>query len=201
MSSFGHTASGLLCSHGSKLDECVPRAKLPKRALPPSIRSQLKLAPVIGHDIDESYDALKNAWEFWSPGQGVVMQRGAYTNSYSAGNQKHFLKRGSGIGKQTDIWRCSESHAFINRHRGNVSAEPERGFVRDKKDWNIAWRGGMRVGSSSSIQGSITRPDTTAYDSILINDVSSKNGTNSSRPGGGGSTLGHRGNRAIGVGL
>ena len=34
--SHGYTASGLQCSHGSKLDENLPRAKMPKRALPPS---------------------------------------------------------------------------------------------------------------------------------------------------------------------
>lgn len=38
---YGTTASGLQCSWGSKLDETVPRAKKPSRALPPELREKL----------------------------------------------------------------------------------------------------------------------------------------------------------------
>ena len=35
------TAGGLICSHGSDLDTRIPRAKMPKSALPQSLRIKL----------------------------------------------------------------------------------------------------------------------------------------------------------------
>lgn len=77
--------SGLQCSWGSKLDETVARPKMPRSALPPEIRAKLGL----GKRGTETQDA-----EFYKHGQQI--QRGATTQNYSAGNQKHFLKRSSG---------------------------------------------------------------------------------------------------------
>ena len=37
------SASGLMCSHGSELDARIPRAKMPKTALPPELRRKMGL--------------------------------------------------------------------------------------------------------------------------------------------------------------
>lgn len=77
--------TGLRCSWGSELDFQVPRAKMPSTALPPSVRQSMGLAP--------RKDKNKN---YWKPGFGIAAQRGS-NNTYHAGNQKHFLKKGSGV--------------------------------------------------------------------------------------------------------
>ena len=62
----------------------------------------------------------------------MVAQRGANSYEYSAGNQKHYLRAGSGIGKQQDARRMSESHAFINRDRVALgNREPQRFAARN----------------------------------------------------------------------
>ena len=88
MAAYGRTASGLQCSWGSQLDATIPRPKVPKSALPPEIRAKLGLRDGRGEDAESK--------AYFKPGNSVAEQRGARTNEYCAGNQKHFLKRGSG---------------------------------------------------------------------------------------------------------
>lgn len=85
---YGVSSTGLQCSWGSKLDETVPRAKMPKCALPPEIRAKLGL--------DKKRQVNENGAYFKS-GFGVVKQKGSETQHYAAGNQKNFLKRRSGV--------------------------------------------------------------------------------------------------------
>ncbi|CAD7939672.1 unnamed protein product [Amoebophrya sp. A120] len=87
--SYGKTASGLQCAWGSKLDTAVPRPKMPKCALPPDVRAKMGLSV---HAREEA----KETKSYFASGSGVLEQRGAATDGYSAGNQKHFLKRRSG---------------------------------------------------------------------------------------------------------
>ncbi|CAD7941998.1 unnamed protein product [Amoebophrya sp. A25] len=87
---YGKTATGLQCSWGSQLDTNVPRAKMPKCALPPDVRAKMGLAK----DSREEAPATK---KYFTSGFGVQEKKGEQTATYSAGNQKHFLKRRSGV--------------------------------------------------------------------------------------------------------
>ena len=57
------TAGGLICSHGSDLDTRIPRAKMPKSALPQSLRIKLgfeKKNPRSYYLIEELNTQLEN---------------------------------------------------------------------------------------------------------------------------------------------
>mmetsp|Transcript_28579 Transcript_28579/g.51794 ORF Transcript_28579/g.51794 Transcript_28579/m.51794 type:complete len:215 (-) Transcript_28579:212-856(-) len=78
------TVSGLRCSHGSDLDTRIPRPKMPKRALPDSVRRKIKgskenCAPSSEHDND-----------VYKAGAGVLAPVGSAADG-------SFLKRGSGV--------------------------------------------------------------------------------------------------------
>lgn len=71
---------GLVCSHGSKLDEAIPRPKLPKTALPPELRKKMGLKPRTEDDSSDIYKA----------GSGVL-------NAAGSARDGKYLKKGSGV--------------------------------------------------------------------------------------------------------
>ena len=89
MVGFGSSASGLQCSWGSSLDEKIPRARMPKSALPPDVRAKLGFKRKVKGD-ENGGDA------YWKPGFGNKEVVRGKEDQYHAGNQKKFLRRGSG---------------------------------------------------------------------------------------------------------
>ena len=77
-----YSASGLRCSHGSDLDTTIPRARLPKTALPPELRARMGLTPRREEDASKS--------QFYTPGNGVLQAAGSAPDG-------GFLKGGSGV--------------------------------------------------------------------------------------------------------
>mmetsp|Transcript_32946 Transcript_32946/g.72556 ORF Transcript_32946/g.72556 Transcript_32946/m.72556 type:complete len:122 (-) Transcript_32946:1273-1638(-) len=75
------SASGLMCSHGSHMDEKIARPKMPKSALPPELRRKMGLAPRENEDKEN---------EIYKAGSGVLAMVGS-------GKDGTFLKRGSSI--------------------------------------------------------------------------------------------------------
>ena len=71
---------GLVCSHGSKLDESIPRPKLPKTALPPELRKKMGLKPRTDDDSSDIYKA----------GAGVL-------NAAGSARDGKYLKKRSGV--------------------------------------------------------------------------------------------------------
>ena len=89
------TAGGLICSHGSDLDTRIPRAKMPKSALPQSLRIKLgfeKKNPR-SKQMNSRYSDFVNPY---APGANVLKPRESSDGRYKAGCQKNFLRRGSG---------------------------------------------------------------------------------------------------------
>jgi hypothetical protein len=76
-------SSGLRCSHNSELDTKIPRAKLPKRALPDCLRKKLKGVKVEDCPNNDDVDVYK-------AGSGVLAPVGSAPDGT-------FLKRGSGV--------------------------------------------------------------------------------------------------------
>mmetsp|Transcript_23406 Transcript_23406/g.30454 ORF Transcript_23406/g.30454 Transcript_23406/m.30454 type:complete len:456 (-) Transcript_23406:726-2093(-) len=76
-------SSGLRCSHNSELDTKIPRAKLPKRALPDCLRKKLK-----GVKVDDTNDDDSN--NVYQAGSGVLAPVGSAPDGT-------FLKRGTGV--------------------------------------------------------------------------------------------------------
>ena len=72
--------SGLVCSHGSLLDNSIPRPKMPKTALPAGLRKKMGLQP--RNDNEDNTDLYK-------PGNGVLQAAGSAPDGT-------FLKRRSG---------------------------------------------------------------------------------------------------------
>lgn len=73
------TKSGLVCSHGSMLDNSIPRPKMPKTALPQCLRKKMGFEPRNGDDDTDIY----------KPGNGVLQAAGSAPDG-------SFLKRRSG---------------------------------------------------------------------------------------------------------
>ena len=89
------TAGGLICSHGSDLDTRIPRAKVPKSALPQSLRVKLgfdKKRPLA----KQSRSRYSEDTNPYAPGANVLQPRSSADGKYKAGCQKNFLRRGSG---------------------------------------------------------------------------------------------------------
>ena len=89
------SSSGLICSHGSDLDMRIPRAKVPKSALPQSLRRKLgfeKKRP-LGQQKHSRYSEQTDPY---AAGANVLKPRESQDGNYAAGCQKNFLKRGSG---------------------------------------------------------------------------------------------------------
>jgi hypothetical protein len=75
-------SSGLRCSHNSELDTKIPRAKLPKRALPDCLRKKLKGVKIEENNNDDV--------DVYKAGSGVLAPVGSAPDGT-------FLKRGSGV--------------------------------------------------------------------------------------------------------
>eukprot|EP01031_Cornospumella_fuschlensis_P024425 gene24426-29524_t len=76
------SSSGLVCSHGSHMDEKIPRPKMPKTALPPELRAKLGLAP--------RKEENESSYEIYKPGAGVLAPVGS-------GKDGSYLKMKSSI--------------------------------------------------------------------------------------------------------
>ena len=89
------TAGGLICSHGSDLDTRIARQKVPKSALPQSLRVKLgfdKKRPLA----KQSRSRYSEDTNPYTPGANVLQPRSSADGKYKAGCQKNFLRRGSG---------------------------------------------------------------------------------------------------------
>lgn len=75
------SATGLMCRHGSHMDEKIPRPKMPKTALPPELRRKLGLAP----RAEENHENT-----IYQAGAGVLAPVGS-------GKDGSYLKMKSGI--------------------------------------------------------------------------------------------------------
>ena len=76
------SASGLICSHGSHMDEKIPRPKMPKTALPPELRRKLGLAP--------RKEEEEGTYDIYKAGGGVLQAVGS-------GRDGSYLKMKSSI--------------------------------------------------------------------------------------------------------
>ena len=76
------SATGLICSHGSHMDEKIPRPKMPKTALPPELRRKLGLQP--------RNDENAGGNEIYQAGSGVLKPVGS-------GKDGSYLKMKSSI--------------------------------------------------------------------------------------------------------
>jgi hypothetical protein len=89
------TASGLVCSHGSSLDTRIPRAKMPKSALPQSLRIKLGFEKRNPRS-KQTRSRYSDETNPYAPGANVLKPRESADGKYKAGCQKNFLRRGSG---------------------------------------------------------------------------------------------------------
>lgn len=76
------SATGLVCSHGSHMDEKIPRPKMPKTALPPELRRKMGLRP--------RREESESTYEIYKPGSGVLAPVGS-------GKDGSYLKMKSSI--------------------------------------------------------------------------------------------------------
>eukprot|EP00598_Pedospumella_elongata_P009478 CAMPEP_0185015040 /NCGR_PEP_ID=MMETSP1098-20130426/99631_1 /TAXON_ID=89044 /ORGANISM="Spumella elongata, Strain CCAP 955/1" /LENGTH=100 /DNA_ID=CAMNT_0027544153 /DNA_START=39 /DNA_END=338 /DNA_ORIENTATION=- len=76
------SATGLICSHGSHMDEKIPRPKMPKTALPPELRRKMGLAPRV--------EEKAGGYEIYQAGSGVLKPVGS-------GSDGSYLKMKSSI--------------------------------------------------------------------------------------------------------
>jgi hypothetical protein len=91
------SGTGLMCSHGSHMDEKIPRAKMPKTALPPELRRQLGFQPR-KEEAESSYDIYKAGAGVLAPvGSG---RDGAYLKMKSSIPMSH---RASGHARMTGM--------------------------------------------------------------------------------------------------
>ena len=74
------SASGLVCAHGSHMDQNIPRPKMPKSALPPELRRKMGFKPRDGEHDTAIYTA----------GSGVLLPVGS-------GVDGTFLKKNSSV--------------------------------------------------------------------------------------------------------
>mgnify|MGYP005991780421 CR=1 FL=1 len=63
------SATGLICSHGSHMDEKIPRPKMPKTALPPELRRKLGFQP--------RTEEKAGGYEIYQPGSGILKAVGS----------------------------------------------------------------------------------------------------------------------------
>jgi len=114
MVGFGASSSGLQCSWGSTLDERIPRAKMPKSALPPDVRAKLGFKRKVKGD-ENGGDS------YWKPGFGNNEVVRGKSDTYHAGNQRKFLKRGSGKAMSA---RASRAAQLRNSGRAVLGGRP-----------------------------------------------------------------------------
>lgn len=123
-------SSGLRCSHNSELDTKIPRAKLPKRALPDCLRKKLK-----GVKVEETNDSANDV-NVYAAGSGVLAPVGSAPDGT-------FLKRGSGIPMSLRASALAQrrgdaanARATIYRAKlvnGNVQRSEQRDSIRFAK--------------------------------------------------------------------
>lgn len=63
------SATGLVCSHGSHMDEKIPRPKMPKTALPPELRRKLGFQP--------RKEEEEGTYDIYKAGAGVLAPTGS----------------------------------------------------------------------------------------------------------------------------
>ncbi len=100
------SATGLVCSHGSHMDEKIPRPKMPKTALPPELRRKLGFQPR-KEENDSSYDIYK-------AGSGVLAPVGS-------GKDGSYLKMKSSIPMS---YRASAHAKMIGATQGGRALIP-----------------------------------------------------------------------------
>ena len=111
------SASGLVCSAGSTLDFTIPRAKLPKSALPDSVRRKMGLKPRKERARDVRLGRAAGPTAHSNAGAGVVKQRTSKDGKYAAGCQKNFLKRGTGVAMSSRASRLAQQARGGNSKR------------------------------------------------------------------------------------
>ena len=89
------TAGGLVCSHGADVDTRIPRAKIPKSALPQSLRIKLGFEKRNPRS-KQTRSRYSDETNPYAPGANVLKPRESADGKYKAGCQKNFLRRGSG---------------------------------------------------------------------------------------------------------
>jgi hypothetical protein len=107
------SATGLICSHGSHMDEKIPRPKMPKTALPPELRRKLGFQP---RAQDENTDIYK-------AGSGVLKPKGS-------GNDGSYLKMKSSIPMSQ---RTSGLAKMQNQYQGQRALIPKSVLVDSNK--------------------------------------------------------------------
>ena len=119
------TAGGLVCSHGSDLDMRIPRAKVPKSALPQSLRRKLgfeKKRP-LGKQRASRYSEETNPY---AAGANVLKPRESQDGKYAAGCQKNFLRRGSGVAMSYRASRKAQQEVIERRRTSSQPNQPVR---------------------------------------------------------------------------
>ncbi len=99
------SATGLICSHGSHMDEKIPRPKMPKTALPPELRRKMGLAPRV--------EEKAGGNEIYQAGSGVLKPVGS-------GSDGSYLKMKSSI---------PMSHRTSGLARMNGSYQGQRALI------------------------------------------------------------------------
>jgi hypothetical protein len=107
------SSTGLICSHGSHMDEKIPRPKMPKTALPPELRRKLGFQP---RAQDENTDIYK-------AGSGVLKPKGS-------GNDGSYLKMKSSIPMSQ---RTSGLAKMQNQYQGQRALIPKSVLVDSNK--------------------------------------------------------------------
>jgi hypothetical protein len=105
------SATGLMCSHGSQMDEKIPRPKMPKSALPPELRRKMGFEPRKGES-DEN--------NIYQPGSGVLAPVGS-------GKDGSYLKMKSGVPMS---YRTS-GLARMQGHQGSRALIPRAKILED----------------------------------------------------------------------
>jgi hypothetical protein len=119
------SASGLVCSAGSTLDFKIPRAKMPKSALPDSVRRKMGLKPRKERARDVRLGRAAGPTAHSNAGAGVVKQRTSKDGKYAAGCQKNFLKRGTGVAMSSRASRLAQQQTRGGNSRRTTSTRTE----------------------------------------------------------------------------
>ena len=117
------SASGLICSHGSDLDMRIPRAKVPKSALPQSLRRKLgfeKKRPLA----QQKHSRYSEETDPYTAGANVLKPRESNDGNYSAGCQKNFLRRGSGAAMSYRASRKAQQQLTQRKQTCSKPTEP-----------------------------------------------------------------------------
>ena len=134
------SASGLVCSAGSTLDFKIPRAKMPKSALPDSVRRKMGLKPRKERARDVRLGRAAGPTAHSNAGAGVVKQRTSKDGKYAAGCQKNFLKRGTGVAMSSRASRLAQQQSVSGNSRRTTSTRTEAASRTSRGSSNIERR-------------------------------------------------------------